>query len=108
MPTPICCWETALKHLAGYHTPLPEAGGHYNYWAPPARCLLLPDSDEKKALLFKGWLRIQDLILFLLSDVSCMPVRLSNKEWRTLLRMCGGQELNESDGSRNANHRRDV
>ncbi|KIK53446.1 hypothetical protein GYMLUDRAFT_118524, partial [Collybiopsis luxurians FD-317 M1] len=98
----------ALKHLAGHHTSRSEEGGHYNYWAPPARCLLSPDSDDKKARLFKGWLRIRDIVLFLLSDVNCTPFCLSNKEWRTLLQVCSGHELNEGDGSRNASHRRNV
>ncbi|KIK55619.1 hypothetical protein GYMLUDRAFT_62386 [Collybiopsis luxurians FD-317 M1] len=85
MPVAICKWEIALKHLARYHTSHPEDGGHYNYWVPPTHCLLSVQSDEKKAKLFMGWLRIQELCLFLLSNAKCSPLRLSNKEWRTLL-----------------------
>jgi hypothetical protein len=108
MPVVVRPWEIALKHLAGYHTARPEDGGHYNYWLPPARCLLSPQSDEKKAKLFTGWLRIRELCLFLLSDSKCSPFRLSNKEWRTLLLVCGGCELDEDGGTRNANHRHNV
>ncbi|KIK59234.1 hypothetical protein GYMLUDRAFT_108269, partial [Collybiopsis luxurians FD-317 M1] len=78
------------------------------YWLPPARCLLSCQSNVKKAKLFTSWLRIRELCLFLLSDSKCSPFQLSNKEWRTLLLVCGSCKLDEDVGTRNANHRHNV
>ncbi|KIK54140.1 hypothetical protein GYMLUDRAFT_102482, partial [Collybiopsis luxurians FD-317 M1] len=98
----------ALKYLAGYHSARPEDGGHYNFWLPPARCLLSPENDQKKGLLFVGWLRIRDLILFLLSNPGCSPLQLSNKQWRTLLNVCARSDLSQDDGTKGAARRKEV
>lgn len=90
MPQPLRLWQAALSYLAGHHSSVqPESGENHGFWVPPSACLVSAENDNRKGLLFVGWLRLRKVVLFQLSCSTCHPLRWSLKKWRTMLLMVG-------------------
>ncbi|KAF9060353.1 hypothetical protein BDP27DRAFT_1188775, partial [Rhodocollybia butyracea] len=84
-------WENALKLLSNYNQSLPKGnetkGGYY---LPPPRFFITPQNATTRCSLFHGWLRIRELVLYLLASPTCDSLCLSYKEWHALSDITSG------------------
>ncbi|KAF9060482.1 hypothetical protein BDP27DRAFT_1430050 [Rhodocollybia butyracea] len=91
MPLSIPIWENALKLLSNYNQSLPKSSEiNGGYYLPPPRFFISPQNATTRCILYHGWLRIRELVLYLLASPTCDSLCLSYKEWHALSDITSG------------------
>ncbi|KIK57519.1 hypothetical protein GYMLUDRAFT_172668 [Collybiopsis luxurians FD-317 M1] len=88
MPTAIDSWEKALQILSNHNQALcPPPRVNSAFWVPPVCNIISPANPEMVRLLFQSWLQLHEIILTQLG--SGLPLRLTSKQWQSLLEVMG-------------------
>lgn len=91
MPPSVPIWESALKLLSNYNQSLPKSNEiNGGYYLPPPRLFVTPQNPTTRCNLFHGWLRVCELVLYLLASPTCDSLCLSYKEWHALSDITAG------------------
>ncbi|KAF9067783.1 hypothetical protein BDP27DRAFT_1180022, partial [Rhodocollybia butyracea] len=84
-------WENALDLLSGCNQTLSKSSEIASgYHLPPPCFFLAPQDVKTRSNLFHGWLRMRDLVLYLLASPTCDSLCFSCDEWRVLLDTTAG------------------
>ncbi|KAL0563942.1 hypothetical protein V5O48_018115 [Marasmius crinis-equi] len=94
LPPPIPAWSHALRMLSHHNLSTdPPPGQVRGYFLPPPRILVALLKDNSKAEVICNWLKVRDVVVYRISAEHC---RLTAKEWRSFLNVCGGNSAQAS------------
>ncbi|KIK53803.1 hypothetical protein GYMLUDRAFT_250126 [Collybiopsis luxurians FD-317 M1] len=87
MPKPLLNWASALRILSEHNQALcPPSGVKPGFQLPPIQNIISPAKAETVQLLFHSWLRIHEMILTQLNNLTLC---LLSKQWQGLLEVAG-------------------